>query len=238
MADKSTESSQSTRRSQQGAGGGQAGAAAQPEAGAGQAGRESGTEQQGARGARGLQRRSSAPFLAGAIGLSPFSLMRRMMEDMDRIFEEFGSGQGLSGAQAGRGGALASVWTPPVEVFERDGALVVRADLPGLSPDDVRIEVADDALVLQGERRQEIEVEEEGVYRSERVYGRFSRAIPLPEGADVEKAQARFENGVLEVSIPLAGDQGRRRRIEIQGGSRSTGGEQSKPPDGSGSPVH
>jgi HSP20 family protein len=170
--------------------------------------------------------------------MSPFSLMRRVMEDMDRMFEDFGSGRALSGGQAQRGGALAPIWTPAIEVFERDGALVVRADLPGMSPDDVRIEVADDALTIEGERRQEIEVEEEGVYRSERVYGRFSRTIPVPDGADVERAQARFENGVLEVSIPLAEDQSRRRRIEIQGGSRSAGGEQPKPPDGGGSAVH
>jgi len=96
-----------------------------------------------------------------------------------------------------------------------------------MSADDVRIEIRDDALVLEGERRSEIEVEEEGVYRSERVYGRFSRVIPLPDGADLDKASARFENGVLEVEIPLRED-ARRRRIEIQGGAASQGGSKSQ----------
>jgi HSP20 family protein len=91
---------------------------------------------------------------------------------------------------------------------------MVRADLPGLKPDDVRIEVADGALTIEGERRSEMEAEEEGgVYRSERVYGRFSRTIPIPEGADVEHAQARFDEGVLEITVPLPHDG--RRRIEI-----------------------
>ena len=123
--------------------------------------------------------------------------------------------------------SLAQVWSPAIDIVERDGRLVVRADLPGMSADDVRIEIRDDALVLEGERRSEIEVEEEGVYRSERVYGRFSRVIPLPDGADLDKASARFENGVLEIEIPLRED-ARRRRIEIQGGSASEGGAKSQ----------
>jgi HSP20 family protein len=136
--------------------------------------------------------------------------MRRMMEDMDRMFE------GLSERQ---GAGLAQLWAPPIEILERNGRFVVRADLPGLAADDVRIEVRDHGLILEGERKSEIEVEEEGgVYRSERTYGRFSREIPMPDGVDVDKAQARFENGVLEIEIPLRED-ARRRRIEIKGGS-------------------
>jgi len=139
-----------------------------------------------------------------------------MLEDVDRMFE----GSGPSGFGFARG------WSPAIETVERDGRFVLRADLPGLSPDDVRIEVRDDVVVLDGERRSEVEVEEQGRWRSERAYGRFSRAIPLPEGADPEKAEAKFENGVLEVSFPMRDDSSRRRRIEIQGGSKS------------GSPVH
>jgi HSP20 family protein len=236
MAEKSTESSQSARGSQS-----QAGAAAAQQASSSQPTQPSQATQssQGARepqvGRSGtLQRRSSSPF-AGALGASPFSLMRRMMEDLDRMFEDFGSARGSRGDMpdvGGRGG-LAMDWTPAVEMFERDGQLVVRADLPGLSPEDVRIEVTDDTLTIEGERRSEMEVEEEGgVYRSERTYGRFSRIIALPEGVDPDGAQARFDNGVLEITIPLPEQTGRR-RIPIQG-SAGTGQQQ----PGTSGPVH
>jgi HSP20 family protein len=173
--------------------------------------------------------------MTGAFAVSPFSLMRRMMEDLDRMFEDFGSARGAGGDMSsigGRGG-LAMDWSPAVEVFERDGQLVIRADLPGLSPDDVRIEVSDDSLVIEGERRSEMEVEDEGVYRAERSYGRFSRVIALPDDVDATQAQARFDNGVLEISIPLP-EQTQRRRIPIQGAS--AGNEQRQP--GTAGPVH
>ena len=140
---------------------------------------------------------------------SPFSLVRQLMDDMDRM--------------------LSPAWAPAVETFEKDGRFVVRAELPGLSPEDVRIEASDDALTIEGERRSEMQAEEEGgVYRSERVYGRFSRTIPLPEEVDLDGAQARFENGVLEVSMQVATDATRRRRIEIEGTAKSQpeGGQQ------------
>jgi HSP20 family protein len=188
--------------------------------------KQQGGGQQPARQSGGLQRRSSAaPAGIGPLGLSPFSLVRRMLEDMDRVFEGFGSFRGgpIGAVGAGSTGGLGQVWSPAIDIFEREGRFVVRADLPGLSPDEVRIEVRDDALVLEGERKSEVEVEEEGLYRSERVYGRFSRVIPLPQGADLDKAQARFENGVLEIEIPQREDASRRRRIEIQGGSKQQG---------------
>jgi HSP20 family protein len=160
----------------------------------------------------------------GTLGLSPFSMMRRVLEDMDRMFEGFGGLRGGLGGGAdtdvdrGPAAGLGVVWAPAIDILERDGRIVVRADLPGLSPDDVRIEVRDDTLVIEGERRQEMEVEDEGgVYRAERIYGRFARAIALPDGADPERASARFDNGVLEIEVPLREDARRGRRIEIQG---------------------
>ena len=155
---------------------------------------EQGTKQQhqGERQQRGtsgaLQRRSSAAPMVGGFGLSPFSLVRRMMEDMDRLWEGFG------GSAIGFG----QLWSPAIETFERDNRFVLRAELPGLSPDDVRLEVQDDALVLEGERKSESETKEKEAFRSERTYGRFMRTIPLPDGAQAEQAEAKFENGVLE----------------------------------------
>lgn len=164
----------------------------------------------------GMARRESflPSFLErGFLGGSPFSMMRRMMEDMDRMFEGFGGlGGGLSQLQ---GGAL---WSPQVELFQRQGHLVVRADLPGMKEEDIQVEVLDDMLVLQGERRSELEEEQGGVWRSECQYGSFRRVIPLPEGVDQENINAHFQNGVLEISMKLPEQEQRRsRRIEVKG---------------------
>jgi HSP20 family protein len=190
-----------------------------------------------------MQRRSWAPN-AASLGLSPFSLVRRMMEDMDLMLDEFGTGRTFGTTRwsdIGRG-VPAAVWTPAIEMFQRDGQLVVRTDLPGMSPEDVRIEVTDDTLTIEGERRSEVEVEDEDFYRSERTYGRFSRVIALPDGVDAENAQARFENGVLEVTIPLAQEASRGRRVEIQGSAGASGGaqqqQQQQQQPGQTGPVH
>ena len=87
-------------------------------------------------------------------------------------------------------------------MFERGNNLVVRADLPGLSREDLDVEVDDDALIIRGERRNELEDDQEGYYRSERSYGSFYRAIPLPENIDPTSCQATFKEGVLEVTFP------------------------------------
>jgi len=139
---------------------------------------------------------------------NPFSLMRRMTEEMDRVIQEFGL-ERESGDRAG--------WSPAIEVTERDGKYNVRAELPGLSPNDVKIEVVDNALVVQGERKVEREEKEGGVQRTERQYGLFYRSIPLPEGADVEHASAKFQNGMLEVTIPVPQQKENRRPIRIEG---------------------
>jgi HSP20 family molecular chaperone IbpA len=116
-----------------------------------------------------------------------------------------------SGAFASRGG-----WMPQVEVLQRGNDLVVRADLPGLRREDVHLEIDDGMLTVSGERRHHAESDEEGVYHSERSYGHFSRSIPLPPGTDEDAVQARFTDGVLEVTLPLPREQSRARRIEIR----------------------
>ena len=143
--------------------------------------------------------------------MNPFAMMRRLSEEMDRAFAtSFGlpHGFGSSGEMAG--------WSPAVEVKERDGNLVVCAELPGLNKDDVKVEVNNDGLVIQGEKRREHEQEEGGWHRSERSYGHFYRLIPLPEGADAEKAHAEFKNGVLEVQVPVPEQEKKQRQIPIK----------------------
>jgi len=141
---------------------------------------------------------------------NPFSLLRRMTEEMDRVFQEVGLER--EGSNVG--------WSPAIEVSLRNGKYNVHAELPGLEPKDVKVEVENDALVIQGERRSEYEEKNErsgGVQRTERQYGLFYRSIPLPEGAKVEQAQAKFHNGVLEVTIPVPEQQSNRRTIPIEG---------------------
>jgi HSP20 family protein len=162
------------------------------------------------------RRESMLPSLFGSgASLNPFSLMRRMMEDMDRMFEQIGFG---SGGLQRSGGLTGGLWSPQIEVLERGGQLLVRADLPGMKGEDIRLDLVGDALILEGERHYEQQEEQGGIWRSERSYGSFRRAIPLPEGIDVENVDARFENGVLEVSLKLPQTQ-QSRRIEVKGGS-------------------
>ena len=145
--------------------------------------------------------------------LSPVSLLRRLSEDIDRAF---------SGMHSAGFSEQDLTWAPAVEVQQSGNNLVIRADLPGMNENDIRLEATEEGLVIQGERKREEEHEEGGVYRSERVYGRFHRLIPLPENAKIDQAKAKFRNGVLEVTIPASESQQNRRQIPI-----STSGEQS-----------
>jgi HSP20 family protein len=148
---------------------------------------------------------------------------------IDRFFDDFLGYGGLgrsrpstSPVSAARdlvqsaGQSAQNLWYPQVEVREREGKLVVCADLPGARKEDVHVEIRDNALILHGERHQESEYNQGGFYRSERSYGRFQRVIPLPDGVNPEQAQANFKDGVLEITLPLPqreSPQGR--RIEI-----------------------
>jgi HSP20 family protein len=95
---------------------------------------------------------------------------------------------------------------------------MLKADLPGLSEEDVAIEVRDSTLRISGERKSEREQKERGWYRMERSFGRFSRSLTLPEGVDADAIAAKFDKGVLEVRIPKP-EERQPRRIEIQGGA-------------------
>jgi HSP20 family protein len=109
-------------------------------------------------------------------------------------------------------------------VSERDGEYVVRAELAGLKPEDVRLETTDDALILQGERKIEREEDRGDVHRTEIRYGQFYRVVPLPDGANTNQVVARFRDGVLEVTIPVSQQQAQRREIPIQTSSTSSEG--------------
>jgi HSP20 family protein len=148
--------------------------------------------------------------------MTPFSLFRRMTEEFDRALQPFLSDDETSASIA---------WTPRVEISEREGEYRILAELPGLSPNEVRVEVEDDALILQGERQVERDATEGGIRRSERQFGFFYRRIPLPEGADPEQAKAKFHDGILEITIPAPDRQAKRRQIQIEADSKSSSGE-------------
>lgn len=156
---------------------------------------------------RGLSRHD--PFQA--FGFSPIALMRRMQDDMDRLFGDFGTRRFASPF-----GSEISEWAPAIEAFQRGNELVVRADVPGLSREDLTVEVADDTLTIRGERKYDHEEEREGMFRSERSYGSFCRVVPLPEGTVADSAKAKFNNGVLEIVMQAPPSEVRRgRQIEI-----------------------
>jgi HSP20 family protein len=111
---------------------------------------------------------------------------------------------------------------PWLEVFERDGQLVVRAEVPGLDKDQIKLEVVDGQLVISGEKNRENEERGEGFYRSERSYGSFCRVVALPEGVDLEQAVANFNNGILEITMPGL-TRSQPKRIEIRDGSTAPG---------------
>ena len=152
--------------------------------------------------------------------LNPFGLMRRFTRDMERLFDDF-EGFRFPGFFNREFFPLATElkdcdWMPQIEVLRSNGDLLVKADLPGLTKDDVKVELTDEALTITGERKEEKEEKHEGFYRTERNYGRFHRHIPLPEGAKTDKANATFRNGVLEVTVPVAKTESRARKLEIK----------------------
>src|ERR1051325_915181 len=105
-------------------------------------------------------------------------------------------------------------WAPAMGLVEADDHFVLKADLPGLTEDDVAIEVQDNVLTISGERKAEHERKEKGFYRLERSFGRFSRSLTLPEGVNADAISANFDKGVLAVSIPKP-EERKPRRISI-----------------------
>ena len=141
--------------------------------------------------------------------MSPFSLLGRITEEFDRILQPFFRKRDGQYCLDTNGRNL-----------QLDGKYHILAELPGLSPNEVRVEVDDDGVILQGERQVEREANEGGMRRSERQFGMFYRRIPLPEGADPEQAKAKFHDGILEITMPAPNKQTERRQIQVEADSK------------------
>jgi HSP20 family protein len=146
------------------------------------------------------QNRDDITDIGTRLASTPFEFMRRFGEEMDKLVGDFDFGRGWLPPAIARG-VTPGVWAPEIEMFEQDGELIVRADLPGLTKDDVNIEIDNDAITIEGERRSEQNENREGFYRSERSYGKFYRRLPLPDGVESEDANATFRDGVLEITM-------------------------------------
>ena len=143
--------------------------------------------------------------LGRIFSVNPFAMMREFAGEMDRMFRGEGSTTQLES------------WAPRMDVEQCGGNLVVSAELPGLKREDVKVEVTDDNLTIQGERKQEHKEDHEGFHRWERNYGRFYRSIALPDGAKIDQIKAELKDGVLKVSIPVPESAKKPRQIPVAG---------------------
>lgn len=141
--------------------------------------------------------------------------------EMNRLFDEmFGGLARRSGGRQGEGAA--GSWSPALDVLHEDGDVLVRAELPGVKPDDVDITLSRGVLTISGQRKAEQEQQGQGYYVRERRYGSFRRSLMLPEGIDESKIDARYENGVLEVRIAGAAAVQEPKKIQIQAAGESS----------------
>jgi HSP20 family protein len=144
----------------------------------------------------------------------PVAELGTIQNEMNRLFNTFFDQPNSAGR-----GAAARRWIPAMDLIETGEHYVLRADLPGLSDDDVNIQLEDRVLTISGERKAEHENHQEGYYRLERAFGSFSRSLTLPDGVDPEGVHAHFDRGVLEIRIPKP-EQKKPRQVQITPGAR------------------
>src|SRR3954471_4934282 len=136
------------------------------------------------------------------------------LQRLNRILDEAFAGSGFPE----QGNIITSTLFAPTDLSEDSGALQISMELPGVQPDDVRLSLENNILTIRGEKRQELDENNERVHRFERIYGVFERTFALPNTVDPDKIEARFENGVLLVRIPKA-ERARPREIPVNSSS-------------------
>ena len=138
----------------------------------------------------------------------PFRDLNILQERMNRLFED--AGRGYRGDEP----AATTTWSPAVDIFETDGDIVVKAELPGMDRKDISLNLENNVLTLRGERRFEKETKEENYHRIERSYGGFSRSFSIPTTVDEEKIRADYKDGVLKIVLPKK-EQAKPKQIRI-----------------------
>jgi HSP20 family protein len=142
---------------------------------------------------------------------TPLGNLQSFQHEMNRMFDEF-----FRGGNGEAAGTELSSWTPAVDIHETDDGFVIKAELPGVSKDDVSIDVHQNTLTLRGQRKHEAEVKNERYHRVERAYGTFQRSFVLPAIVDQDKVQATYKDGVLELHLPKS-EAAKPKRIAING---------------------
>ncbi len=132
----------------------------------------------------------------------PFREMTSVQNQFNRLVDQMWGGRQES-------------WLPAVDVFDNKDAVVVKAELAGMDPDDIQIEVEDNVLTVKGERRFEETVDEERYYRVERRYGSFQRSLALPQGVKPDDISASYEDGILVITVPKVEEE-KPKRIEVK----------------------
>src|SRR5947209_17871516 len=156
----------------------------------------------------------------------PVRELGTIQNEMNRLFNTFFD---TPGAPSGGHGPALRRWIPAMDLVETTEEFVLRADLPGLSEQDVQIELEDNVLTVAGERKAEHEERKEGYYRVERAWGSFSRSLTLPDGVDPEGVSAQFDRGVLEVRIPKPAQRRPRKvAISVGAGAKTIDGTESE----------
>lgn len=130
--------------------------------------------------------------------------------NFDDVFQRF-----FATPYGERSREIATAWMPPMELFTDQDRIHARIALPGVKPEDVNVQVHQNQLTISGERKQEKEIKDEQYLQCEMSYGHFERTIQLPEGVNAEKVEASFQNGVLDVTLPMA-EKSLPRRIEVK----------------------
>lgn len=153
-------------------------------------------------------------MLRSVVRMDPLPDLRSLSETVDRLLE----------APLVRGGASNPL---PLDVFEREGDLVVRAALPGVKPEDLNLQIENHVLTIQGSHKFDEQYRDAKVYRQEHLYGEFSRSVRLPQNLDVDKVDASFDYGIVTVTIPkLPEEKPAAKRIAIRAGGREEQGKQ------------
>jgi HSP20 family protein len=142
---------------------------------------------------------------------TPMGNLASFQHEMNRVFNDFF--RGGNGEEAGSG---LGAWTPPVDIYETDDALVIKAELPGVAKDDVSVDVHQNTLTLRGQRKPDAGVPQDRYHRVERAYGAFQRSFVLPAVVDQDKVQATYHDGILELHLPKS-ERAKPRRIAING---------------------